>query len=237
MTSVSLRNRLVQSLEAAQTKESVLLALVDDARADESGGWTAKDNIAHLNTWREHAVRTLDATRLGQPVDGPANESDLDGRNAEIHAAHRGDSAAAVRAAAAESYVALIAAVMACSEEDLVRERPANGGAVWQVVPGNGHGHVAQHLSYWATDHGDPEGAEDAARWGYALDSELFPEAQPISDYNFACFYARNGHADQALPLLAAALRSRPDLRAFAREDADIEPIRDDPRLQSLLGA
>ena len=68
------------------------------------------------------------------------------------------------------------------------------------------------------------------------LDSELFPENQPVADYNFACFYARNGDAEQALPLLRAALRARPDLRAFALEDADIEPIRDDPRVESLLG-
>jgi len=49
-------------------------------------------------------------------------------------------------------------------------------------------------------------------------------------------FYARNGHADEALPLLRAALRARPDLRTFALDDADIEPIRDDPRVESLLG-
>jgi Protein of unknown function (DUF1706) len=237
MNGESLKYRLVQSLEAARAKEATLLALCDDSPPEESGGWTAKDNIAHLSTWREHAVRALDAMRLGHPVDGPANESDLDGRNAEIYEAHRGDSAAAVRAAASDSYGALIAAVNACTDEDLLRERPDNGGPVWRVVPGNGHGHVAQHLSYWAAEHDDPGGAEDAARWTYALDTELFPDNQAVADYNFACFYARNAHADQALPLLAAALQSRPDLRAFALEDADIEPIRDDPRVQSLLGA
>jgi hypothetical protein len=57
-----------------------------------------------------------------------------------------------------------------------------------------------------------------------------------VADYNFGCVYARNGRADEALPLLRAALRSRPKLRSFALEDADIGPIRDDPRVQSLLG-
>ena len=66
--------------------------------------------------------------------------------------------------------------------------------------------------------------------------SDLFPENQPVADYNFACFFARNGNADDALPLLRAALRSRPGLRAYALDDADIEPIRDDPRVASLLG-
>ena len=143
----------------------------------------------------------------GSQFEGPANDTDLDARNAEIYEAHRGDSAATVRAAARESYAALIDAVLACSDADLLRERPGNGGPVWRVVPGNGHGHVAQHLSYWAAEHGDPAGAEEAAKWGYALDIELFPENQPVADYNFACFYARNGNADEALPLLRAALR------------------------------
>jgi hypothetical protein len=237
MTSDSLKARLLETLEAARIREDALLLLCDDSPPSEPGKWTAKDNVAHLSTWREHAVRTLDAVRLGQPVDGPANESDLDGRNADIYEAHRDDSAATVREAARTSYMALVEAINACTEEDLLRERPGDGGAVWRVVPGNGHGHVAQHLSYWAAEHSDPAAAEDAARWAYTVDTDLFPENQPVADYNFACFYARNGQADTALPLLGSALRLRPDLRAFALEDADIEPIRGDPRVQSLLGA
>jgi hypothetical protein len=237
MTDESLSDRLVRSLEAAREKEATLLVLCDDSPPAEAGKWTVRDNVAHLNTWREHAVRTLDAVRLGKPLEGPANESDLDVRNAEIYETHKGDSAADVRAGHTQSYEALITAVRACSEEDLLRERPGNGGETWLVVPGNGHAHVAQHLSYLAADNGDPAGAESAAKWAHDLDGELFPGERPVADYNFACFYARNGHADEALPLLQAALRARPDLRRFALEDADIAPIRDDPRVQSLLSA
>ncbi len=235
MTEDSLSERLVQSLEAARAKEAALLDLCDDSPPAETGIWTVRDNIAHLNTWREHAVRTLDAVRLGKPLEGPANESDLDVRNAEIYETHKGDSAAQVRTGHTESYAALIDAVRACSDEDLLRERPGNGGEVWLVVPGNGHAHVAQHLSYLAADKGDPAGAESAAKWAHDLDAELFPEERPVADYNFACFYARNGRADEALPLLQASLRARPDFRRFALEDADIAPIREDPRVQSLL--
>jgi hypothetical protein len=236
MSSDSLRDRLVESLLAAREQEAMLLALVDDASPVEHGRWTAKDCVAHLNAWREHAVRALAAAQHGTAFEGPATDTDLDARNAEIYKEHHGDGAATVRAEAAESYTALIEAVTACSDADLLRERPDNGGPVWRGVPGNGHGHVAQHLSYWAVEHGDPVAAEEAAKWSYAIDSELFPDNQPVADYNFACFYARNGDADKALPLLRAALRARRDLRAFALEDVDIEPIRDDPRVESLLG-
>jgi hypothetical protein len=232
----SLKDRLVQSLVAAREQEAALLALVDESPPVEDGRWTAKDCIAHLNTWREHAVRALVAAQQGIAFDGPANDSDLDARNAEIYHEHRDDSAATVRAGADETYTALIDAVTACSDADLLRERPDSSGPVWRVVPGNGHGHVAQHLSYWAVEHGDPVAAEEAAKWSYTIDSELFPDNQPVADYNFACFYARNGDADKALPLLRTALRARPDLRTIALEDVDIEPIRDDPRVQSLIG-
>jgi hypothetical protein len=235
MTDDSLKERLVRSLEAAQAREAMLLALCDDSPPAAEGVWTVKDNVAHLSVWRENAAGILDAARTGTEYDGPANDGDVDAQNAEIYEAHRADSAASVRAAAAATYEALIVAIRACSEEDLLRERSKDAGPVWRVVPGNGHAHVAQHLSYWAADRGDEAASEEAARWGYALDIELFPDNQPVADYNLACFYARSGDADRALPLLQAALRARPDLRAFALEDADIEPIRDDPRTQSLL--
>jgi len=121
MTGDSLRTRLLQTLEAARVREGALLALCDDSPPSEAGRWTAKDNIAHLSVWREHATRTLDAVRLGKPVEGPANESDLDARNAEIYEAHRGDSAATVRAAASESYAALIAAAQAVEHYEMTR--------------------------------------------------------------------------------------------------------------------
>lgn len=237
MTDESLRERLVQSLEAAQAREALLLERCDDSPPAAEGVWTVKDNVAHLSVWREYAAGMLDAARMGTDFDGPANDGDVDAQNAEVYEAHRADSAATVRAAAVASYAALIAAIRACSEDDLRRERPNDAGPVWRVVPGNGHAHVAQHLSYWAADRGDEAASEEAAQWGYALDVELFPDNRPVADYNLACFYARNAKADQALPLLQAALRARPDLRSFAVEDADIEPIRDDPRVQSLLRA
>jgi hypothetical protein len=237
VTEATLHDRLLQTLDAAQEHEAVLLALCDDVPAAEEGRWTAKDNIAHLNTWREHAVRTLDAMRLGAPLEGPFDERDIDARNAEIYEAHRRDSAADVRAASATTYAALKEAVAVCSDDELRRERPT-GGAVWRLVPGNGHAHVAQHVSSWLAEHDDPAGAEATALWAYTLETDLFPDPadRAVADFNFACFYARNARVEEALPLLASSLKSQPDLRDWARNDPDLAPIREDPRVQSLVG-
>lgn len=238
MTDSTLRDRLLTTLEAARLREQALLDRCDDIPAPDDR-WTAKDNVAHLNHWREHAVRTLDAVHAGKPLEGPLDDRNIDDSNAEIYAAHRADSAASVRAAHDTTYAALIAAVAVCTDDELRRERPGNGGAVWRIVPGNGHAHVAQHLSYWYIDQGDVAAAEDAAVWAHTLEVDLFPDAEDrvVADYNLACFYARNRRVEEALPLISSALRAQPDLRAWASADPDIEPIRDDPRVQSLLGS
>ncbi len=238
MTEASLRDRLLQTLDAAQEREAMLLALCDDTSSSEEGRWTAKDNVAHLNTWREHATHTLDAVRNGQPVEGPFDDSQIDGRNAEIYEAHRRDSSDEVRAGSATTYAALKQAVAACSDDELRRERP-NGGEVWRVVPGNGHAHVAQHVSSWLAEHDDAAGAEETALWAFTLETDLFPEPadKAVADYNLACFFARHSRVEEALPLLGRALRSQPDLREWAMNDPDLAPIRDDPRVQSLVGA
>ena len=48
--------------------------------------------------------------------------------------------------------------------------------------------------------------------------------------YNLACAEAQLGEADAAIEHLTAAIADRPDLGANARDDTDLDPIRDDPR-------
>jgi tetratricopeptide (TPR) repeat protein len=48
--------------------------------------------------------------------------------------------------------------------------------------------------------------------------------------YNLACAESQLGETDAALEHLAAALAERPDLAENAREDSDLDPIREDPR-------
>lgn len=53
--------------------------------------------------------------------------------------------------------------------------------------------------------------------------------------YNLACAEAQLGEADEALGHLAAALRERPAWAEDARRDADLAPLRDDPRFERAL--
>ena len=55
--------------------------------------------------------------------------------------------------------------------------------------------------------------------------------------YNLACFYATTGQPDKALPLLPEALRLRPDLVEWSKEDSDLDTLRDMPAFQALYAA
>jgi hypothetical protein len=59
-----------------------------------------------------------------------------------------------------------------------------------------------------------------------------------VADYNLACFYARAGRAEDAIPLLRASLeKGDASLTEWAREDTDLTGIRDRPEVIALLGA
>ena len=55
--------------------------------------------------------------------------------------------------------------------------------------------------------------------------------------YNLACAEARLGDPEPAFEHLGAAIEQRPNLVDLAREDTDLDSLRDDPRFEELLAA
>jgi len=53
--------------------------------------------------------------------------------------------------------------------------------------------------------------------------------------YNLACAKVPVGQLDDALRLLGESFQMRPDLKADANGDADLAPLRDDPRFKALI--
>jgi quercetin dioxygenase-like cupin family protein len=65
-------------------------------------------------------------------------------------------------------------------------------------------------------------------------------EAHPNSaslHYNLACVDAREARHEEALDSLRLAVKARPEVADWAREDSDFESLRSDPRFQQLTGA
>ena len=232
-----MRQRLLVTIKASREREHELMAMCDDSPPPEPGVWTVKDHLAHLAAWRSYAAGVLDAVRTGAAEAAP-DLGETDPANARIYAAYRDTSADEVKSEARLSYDTLEAAIVACSDEDLLQPHPRSPGAfLWQVVPGNGHYHLGQHLMFWHLEQGDEEAAEVAQQWVYDLDRAEFPDSKSVAaaTYNLACFYARVGRADEALFRLEHAFEMDPELKKIARTDPDLDPIRNLPQLIALI--
>src|SRR2546428_11094131 len=101
---------------------------------------------------------------------------EIDAANAHIYEANKDKTADQVKAEARASYDRLEIAIAACSEEDLNKPHPRSPSALlWQVVPGNGHGHLGHHLLFLHAGKGDEEAAQAAEDLVYDLDRAEFP--------------------------------------------------------------
>ena len=87
----------------------------------------------------------------------------------------------------------------------------------------------------WAEFHPLYEAGEYAAvieRGREALEASSY--AAPL--YNLACCEAQVGRNEDALGHLRAAFAQRPSLRDLAKEDTDLDPLRDEPAFRELVG-
>jgi hypothetical protein len=216
-------------------REAELEVLCVDAPADPTGRWAAKDHLAHMAWWRARHARLMDGVRTGGDL--PPSVED-DPQNDLIYRASRDRSAADIQAEARRSWDLLAEAVQACSEADLMKPHPYSEGQIlWQSVSGTGPGHLAQHLMFWYLESGDEASAEKAQLWASEMDTALAPneKQRAFATYNLACFYGRVGRAGAAVPLLRESLAAAPELVDWALKDPDLDPIRGDKEIASLL--
>jgi hypothetical protein len=234
-----LKPRLLATITAAREREHELMTMADDSPPPEPGLWTIRDHLAHLTWWRVYAAEVLDAVRTGSELPDVADEDDV--QNAKIYAANKDRGAEAIKAEARASYDRLKVAIAAISEEDLLKPHPRypSAASLWQLVPGNGHGHLGQHLMFWHLEQGDEEAAEVAQQWVYDLDRAEFPDPKSVatSTYNMACFYARVGRDDEALHWLKHAFDLNSELKKHAGKDTDLDRIRNHSDFVALIGA
>ena len=230
-----LKKHLLETLVASQDREQELEKLCDDVRSDPER-WTAKDHVAHLAHWRRYAGKVLTAVHAGSP---PPRADDVEGVNAEVQAANRERPAEVVKEDARITYAELARAIEDCSDEELLGPRPGREqDAAWEVVPPNCHLHLGEHLGFWHEAHGDQQAADQAQVWMLEVHEAAFsePKSRAFGTYNLACYYARQGRAAEALPHLKRSFELHPDLKEWARTDKDLDPIREDPEVQGLVG-
>jgi tetratricopeptide (TPR) repeat protein len=229
-----LKKRLLQTLATSAERESELHRLMGEVPPADPNEWSAKDHVAHLTHWRRHAAQVLIAVRTGAT---PPDATDIDTINAAVYSANRGRSADEIKEDALASYAELARAIDDCSEDELLKPRPGRDFFAWEVVPPNGHLHLAEHLGWWHQAHGDKAAAEQAQKWMLEVHEAAFtdPRSRAFGEYSLACYYAKQGRAADAMPHLARSFELHPPLKAWVRTDTDLDRIREEPEMRAIL--
>lgn len=235
-----MKDRLLEVVAAATAREQELVSVATDVPADPDGRWHAKDHLAHAAWWRERDGQLIDAVRTGTappPAVGSREGKEEDRQNATIYATYRERPLAEIREFARSAWDSFTATVEACSDEDLSRPHPyAANEVLWQTALGICY-HTGEHLTYWYQDSSDEALADATQRWLRDIYVAVASDAKSRANasYNLACYYARGGRTDEALPLLREGLAGNEQLREWARQDSDLDAIRHDPNVEELL--
>ena len=149
------------------------------------GEWSARELVAHMGFWCEHASRAVDLAALGRIDEFYEEAFDVDARNAEVaREAQRADYAAARRRE--ESSHAALADRVSKLDPALLSVRVRFGPTLDAVVRENGPDHYREHTqhlrAWWAEGAGgeedeDPEDPDDP-------DDELDDAIDPGTDYD-----------------------------------------------------
>ncbi len=88
------------------------------------------------------------------------------------------------------------------------------------------------YLGHAQRDLEDYEAAIEATE--NALNVEIGEKEYNLAYYNLACYHALLGRKQEAMDYLKTALENDEELREYAREDADLDLLRDEPGFEFL---
>jgi tetratricopeptide (TPR) repeat protein len=237
-----LKASLIDLFGRAQSDQRELLAaLSDDERAaiGTADHWSVKDTVLHIAFWKNRQVERLTAAARGETPVELENEGQV---NARVFEEGRARPWQAVIDESERVFEALVTQVREFDPAALVdpnRYEWQNGRALLSSVVGNGFWHPESHIAQCYIDRGDLPRAtrmqEDLTAQLGQYGDQLVPRGEAL--YNLACFYSTSGQLDKALALLPEALRLRPDLLEWSKEDTDLVPLHGLPAYQVLYEA
>lgn len=239
MTEISRKSTLIGLLEKARADTRAFdeaLSEAEQAAAGKPDHWSAKDVKAHVTVWNDRIAAQLEAAARGEQ---PEIIQDFNEANRQIFEANRERSWQDLQIYQEQTFIRLVAAVEALSEETLddpERFEWTNGRPLWWGVGFTAYYHTLAHVSDVYLERGDVDLAgrlqEQVAADMVTLDNSQ--AWRGISLYNLACFYARNAQAERALDALRRALQLNPGLVDWSKEDSDLEALRELPAYQAL---
>jgi hypothetical protein len=236
---MGIKEKLLDLIERTyQEEQTFMQGLTDEQRSvvGTSEQWSAKDIVAHVIAWQSRMMDNHEAAAHGETH---PTYDDFNHENELIFQAHRDHSWDDLRREADEIHHRMAAWFQGMSEDDLsdpARFAWLNGQPLWKRIIGNSVTHPLLHFAEYNAKHGQREHAthvqETIAPLLIALEDT--PDQRGVTLYNLACYYALADLKDKALTNLAEALRLRPNLIEWSRQDPDLAALRDDPGYQAL---
>jgi len=233
------REALLSLLERAYEAQRAWIAALSDAERNTIGTpeqWSAKDILAHITFWQQVTLERLEAARNGNE---PRTYGDFQPLNERVFEERHGQPWEQGLADAERVYAALTEHVRAIDEQALTdpqRFAWANGRALSASILANGFWHPLEHVARFYAARGERERAAELLDRAIVREEALsaLPEDRGAALYNLACFYATTDQPSKAVALLPEALRLRPDLAEWSKEDSDLDALRDMPSFKAL---
>jgi tetratricopeptide (TPR) repeat protein len=236
---MSTATRFIEALNAERARERAFVEALPDSERSRIGTferWSAKDLMAHITAWKRQAVLRL----TGDPSALPEQSNeDVESANTEFWRAFSERPWEPILADADATHAGLLAALQPLSDAELAAEDRfpwQSGTPLWRHLAGTLLMHPFMHLAEHAIEMGQSEAA-------VAEVEAMLESLEPVSDlpswvgvlrYNSACIFARAGRTDDAFRLLEQALRDRPDLVDWSKQDSDLDSLRGLPRMEQL---
>jgi mannose-6-phosphate isomerase-like protein (cupin superfamily) len=204
------------------------------AHVDEIGGIDYREET-FMRPVREHFGITAFGTNAwsGENVGDrlvPSHEEDPG--NEELYIVLRGRARFEVDGEAVDAPAGTL--VFCAPEANRTAFAEERGTAVLAVGSTVGQPYHGGGWEVWAPF--DPQyeaGEYDAVIEGARETLEASGYAAPL--YNLACCEALAGKKDDAIGHLRVAIEKRPSLRDLAKEDTDLDPLRDEPAFKELI--
>lgn len=233
------KDAVLDLIQRADEEEHGLVASLTERERQAVGTlehWSARDLVSHLVEWKRRMAEQLEATAKGQ---SPKEYEEIDKENAAIYQEYHPLPWAEILRRSQVAQDALLAQTRPLSEETLSDPQRfpwLRGQPLWRRIAGNGFMHVVLHLVQFYAESGRGARAIEVSGLAAGLLGSLdpSPEWQGVTHYNVACAYALAGDKDKAIARLREALRMRPDLTEWSKQDTDLASLREEAGYRAL---
>ncbi len=217
--------------------EGLLEGLSPDQQAERGSleQWSAKDMLVHLAFWEGHFNSQLQAGQKGNKVPQVGDYYEI--INDGLFIRHVAVPFTEAQENEESLFQESLRLLQAMSADELCNPRRfawLEGRSLLDRALGTFVWHVLIHISEIYRSCGQQK---KALRLQETYTQKLcsFPVWNANAPYNLACFYAQNNYPLKAIRSLDIAFRLRPELMEWARQDADLDPLREMPDFLTLL--